>query len=194
MILFKQASHTRKIKHADPFQRETLLWQLCISLFLRSWLPEEIVQCYIAAFWKIVYTIKPPWLSAAQVLKREPNVVAIFPGFLLCRGCKNSHFPFFSDTMVEGSGWLDIYFKRSMFFWPTVILIISKCLLNRFRSEIGRWRSLIWRESVFQLPFLILVVHGLRSVFLKVKRHYCFSLKHQAPTKLYRKLVAKGGI
>lgn len=153
----QQVSHTRKKvfeknKTSSFFPKGDVFES---SASLPSWSPgflKRLFKVCTVTFWKIVCTLKTLWLSAVQAQKSEQsNVAVIFSAFFLCQGCKNSHFPFFTDTMVEWNGWLDI---NKNYNWEITILIILKCLLNKAWSEKGKWKSSIWRGSLcLDYPF-----------------------------------------
>lgn len=89
---------------------------------------------------------------------------------------------------------MDIHDVRTILLLTNCYSYHFKVSLNKDWSEKGIWGCLIKkRQSVFRLPFLVLVIQGERNTFLKESQNALLFLPQASvPTNLHRKLVAKG--
>lgn len=165
----KRCVSKNKLCHSFP-QGDSSLRSLLLLFPEALTFSKRLFQVCIVAFWKIEWTLKTPWLSAATHWRVVGQMLLFSQDSFSVGGTKIAIFLFFSDTMVEWSGWMDIHDI-------TPILLLANCYSRHFRVPFEE--SLVWkkemekshkkRQSVFRLPWLVsvLIAYGVRNVFLK---------------------------
>lgn len=150
------------------------------TLPLPSWgpnFPKSLFKICTVAFWKIVCTLKHhEWVLPKSWRVGSQRLLLFFSGFLPCRGFKKGYFPLFQRHCIRVK-WLP---EHS---WHKNYTSFCQLRFHHFKVSFGLKREMekshMKRPSVFRLYFLVLVVHGVRSVFLKESQKALWFL-HQA--------------